>query len=300
MSAPELIAFSQKLKSLRQEKNLELNKISDQTKININYLKDLEEGHFDFLPRLYVRSFLKIYLQQLGENWASLLNEYDAIRSAAIKPAAPQPETASPEAIASKTIRAETLPSEEKLKVRIVTEKDLKTIKKPGQWRQQLVMVIQKIKPYLRQMNIVWLAVSAVIIFLALCTWLKPKKNQPIVSVEPPVISWVEPKSALIESLVAQPAGDQAAAKPDDLKLEVKALETTWLQIIVDDSVAREFTFESGTTQRWQAKDKFKLRIGNAAGVRLVLNGRDLGKLGNSGQVIKFDLTEAGIQKSSL
>lgn len=300
MREQELIAFGSKLKKIRQEKKLEIKKISEQTKININYLKNIEEGQFDFLPRLYVRSFLKLYIQQLGEDWASFLHEYDAIKSEAIAPEVTEPETAKAAAIPPATIKTEAIKSEKKLKVTVVTDEDLKAIKKPGHLRQQITTVIEKIKPYLRQMNIIWLGLGAIILFLFIYSLLKPKNDQPIISAGTTVTALIEPQPSVQDTLVTPQPVNQSLDKRDDLSLELKALETTWLQIIVDDSVAKELTFDSGTTQRWRAKEKFKLRIGNAGGVRLVLNGQDLGKLGRVGEVIKFDLTEAGIQKSSL
>ena len=59
MKEEELLEFGKKLKKLRHSKKIELKKIVEQTKININYLKNIEEGKFDFLPELYVRSFFK-------------------------------------------------------------------------------------------------------------------------------------------------------------------------------------------------------------------------------------------------
>ena len=42
----------------------------------------------------------------------------------------------------------------------------------------------------------------------------------------------------------------------------------------------------------WEAKKKFSLVIGNAAGVELKLNGKPLGKLGENGQVVKLVLPQ--------
>lgn len=270
MRAEELIAYGKKLKKIRQEKKLDLKKISDQTKINSDYLKKIEEGKFDFLPDLYVRSFLKIYLQQLGEDVASLLGEYDSFQS------------------------------EEQLKVRIVTDEDLKDIKKHSHFRSQISTIIEKVKPYIRQMNIIWLLGGAIIIFLVIYSLSRKERNQPIISAGSTGKSLIEHQKVLLDTIASSPYATNIFNKDKELNLQLKALERTWLQISVDDSVAQEHIFDGGTTFNWHAKEKFRLRIGNAAGIRLILNGNDLGLLGKSGQVIRFDLTEEGIQNRFL
>ncbi len=291
MKDQELVAFSKKLKKIRQDKKIELKKISEQTKINIIYLKNIEEGQFDFLPKLYVRSFLKLYIQQLGEDWTSLLIEYDAIKSEGIKS----------EEDKSEIIKSDKIKSEKTLKVKVVTDEDLKKIKKPGHLRKQIETVIEKIKPYLRQMNIIWFGLGVIIIFYVIYFLIKEEKDQPIISAGGAIgEALVEPQPNLLDTIATEQDVNKISDVSHDLNLELKALETTWLQIVVDDSVAKELTFNRGTAHKWRAKEKFKLRIGNAAGIRLFLNGQDLGKLGDSGEVIKFDLTENGIQISSL
>ncbi len=270
MREEELINFGKKLKKIRQDKKLELKKISDQTKININYLKNIEEGKFDFLPELYVRSFLKLYIQQLGEDVASLLGEYDSLKS------------------------------EEQLKVRIVTDEELKNIKKHGHFRSQISTIIEKVKPYIRQMNIIWLCSGAIIIFLVIYSLSRKENNQQIISAGSTGKSLIEHQNFLLDTVSPPVYTANIFNKDKELSLQLKALERTWLQISVDDSIAQEHIFDGGTTFNWRAKEKFRLRIGNAAGIRLILNGKDLGSLGKSGQVIRFDLTQEGIQNRFL
>ena len=272
MKEEQLLEFGKKLKKLRLSKKIDLNKIAEHTKININYLKNIEEGEFNFLPELYVKSFLKIYLQQLGEDVEGLLDEYHLIKVEK---------------------------SEEELNVTIVTDEDLKNIKKPSHFRNQVSTIIEKIKPYLRQMNVIWLVVGTIIIFLVIYSLVKGDKNQQIITAGSTGQAFIEPVRSTTDTLSSSLYVNNIFNKNSDLNLELKALERTWLQISVDDSFARDHIFDSGMSYAWQAYDKFRLRIGNAAGVRLFLNGKDLGSLGGSGEVIKIDLTENGILNNS-
>ena len=269
MKEEELLEFGKKLKKLRHSKKIELKKIVEQTKININYLKNIEEGKFDFLPELYVRSFLKLYLQQIEEDVPGLLGEYDSIKSAP------------------------------PLNVTVITDEDLKNIKKPGQFRSQVSTIIEKIKPYIRQMNVIWFVIGTIIIFFVVYSLVKDDNNQQLVSAGSTGQSFIEPVKNTVDTISSSLYVNKIFNKNSDLNLELKTLERTWLQISVDDSFARDHIFDSGMTYGWQAYDKFRLRIGNAAGVRLFLNGKDLGPLGETGEVIKIDLTENGIKNDS-
>jgi len=76
-------------------------------------------------------------------------------------------------------------------------------------------------------------------------------------------------------------------------ELQVTAKEETWLSIGLDDQPAKEFLLQPGETHTWTANAVFRLKVGNAGGITLVLDGRDLPALGESGQVVRLDLPEA-------
>lgn len=76
--------------------------------------------------------------------------------------------------------------------------------------------------------------------------------------------------------------------------LEIKAIEPTWLQIVSDKTSSQEMLIQPGETFKCQAKNSFSLKIGNAGGIRIFFNGKDIGKLGESGQVIRLNLPENG------
>lgn len=58
--------FFKELKALREERKIDLDEVHKRTKINIDYLKALEEGRFDILPKPYVRLFLRAYTVEVG------------------------------------------------------------------------------------------------------------------------------------------------------------------------------------------------------------------------------------------
>ncbi len=56
--------------------------------------------------------------------------------------------------------------------------------------------------------------------------------------------------------------------------LEVKANMDTWLRVISDGDLFYERILSSGTEKRWEAKEKFVLRVGYTPGLEMKLNGK--------------------------
>jgi cytoskeletal protein RodZ len=75
-----------------------------------------------------------------------------------------------------------------------------------------------------------------------------------------------------------------------ELVLKIVAVDTTWLLVTIDKGASQEVLMKPGDSITWQAKKGFFLKIGNAGGIRLVFNGKEMKNLGERGQVIKINL----------
>lgn len=73
--------FGSDLKKLRELKGISIAEISAESRINIKFLQNIENGIFDFQPETYIRSFIKAYARALNENENQILNEYDKAKS---------------------------------------------------------------------------------------------------------------------------------------------------------------------------------------------------------------------------
>ncbi len=83
------------LRQMRQNRGVSLEEVAEATKINLKYLRALEEGEYDILPpEVYVRGFLAAYADYLGIDPEELYARYEADlpkrrrRTIAPKPAA--------------------------------------------------------------------------------------------------------------------------------------------------------------------------------------------------------------------
>jgi hypothetical protein len=74
------------------------------------------------------------------------------------------------------------------------------------------------------------------------------------------------------------------------LTLRASVVEKTWVRIKVDDQAPEEYIFSAGSHPSWEAQHHFHLVVGNAGGMKLELNGEEMGKLGASGEVLRLRL----------
>ncbi len=72
--------------------------------------------------------------------------------------------------------------------------------------------------------------------------------------------------------------------------LEILASDKTWILVTIDNTESKEFLLNKGESAKLSAKDSFSLKIGNAGGIKLIFDGRDMGVPGKNGQVITLNL----------
>ena len=70
--------FYKELKELRVSKEISLEDLESKTKINIKYLKAIEEGDFNILPAPYLRLFIRAYAIEIGGEANRALDQLDS------------------------------------------------------------------------------------------------------------------------------------------------------------------------------------------------------------------------------
>ncbi len=102
------------------------------------------------------------------------------------------------------------------------------------------------------------------------------------------------PKEPYKAAPIVEKVNPAPSAAVSDLVLEIAATDATWLLVTIDSANSKEILMQAGDSVKWHAKKGYSLKIGNAGGIRLVFNGRELPKLGEKGQVVKVNLPHAG------
>lgn len=100
------------------------------------------------------------------------------------------------------------------------------------------------------------------------------------------------------------PAGTPAATDPmapppnpnAPVRVELKASEPVWVSVRSDGKYLFSGTLEANQTRTVDANEKVVLRLGNAGGIDVTLNGKPLGTLGPKGQIRTVQLTSGGFE----
>ena len=70
-------------------------------------------------------------------------------------------------------------------------------------------------------------------------------------------------------------------------QLRILAAEETWLSLGIDDEPKHNILLQPGETRSWTAARTFTLTIGNAGGITVTIDGRELASLGRPGWVVR-------------
>jgi cytoskeleton protein RodZ len=87
------------------------------------------------------------------------------------------------------------------------------------------------------------------------------------------------------------PAGEE----PSEIKvsghvLNISAIDTTWIEVVIDRKAPKEILLYPGDAVEWYAENSFSLIIGNAGGVKLLFDGKEIINMGEKGQVVRMQL----------
>ena len=241
------------LRKVRQERNLTLEEISRITKISKRYLAAIENDDFDELPApTFARGFIRAYANFVGIDSEEIVQKYRE--------------------------RHEGLQKED----------------------------VVPLDSRLDRLQVRWIAAAVVFLFVLVGMLLclgkgdekpaRPDKGRDTEQIETlkeelglkdilpeeGAAPDVEPGSeeVLVEEEVAVPPSEESG-----IELQVVAVEKTWIMITVDDGEALEFMFEKGKRMNWSADERITIKVGNAGGVKLFLNGAPLEPLGPAGVV---------------
>lgn len=99
-----------------------------------------------------------------------------------------------------------------------------------------------------------------------------------------------QPINSQIQEEVKQPKqiNNEEHHKSNSLKIE--ASDKVWMRITIDEKEKKEYLLDKGQNINLEALKSFKVHIGNAGGVKVYFNNEDLGKLGETGQVVYLKL----------
>jgi cytoskeleton protein RodZ len=256
----ELASFGEELRREREIRGISLKEIADATKISRRFLEAIEHNDHKTLPApVFTRGFVREYARYLGLNAEEMVNRYNfaAVGDERIEKSGHLERLVHPEpVIAPKPLKKSGIPPAYS---RIADRNILATL-----------MIIA--------------ALSAVTYWAVRTKRLR--MSSPAVA---PVVAVVP--SATIPPPAPREQGDLTRAP---LQLTMEVTEDSWITLFVDDERVINDVLIAGTSRTFNANKAFRFAtVGNAAGVTLTLNGKELPPLGRDGEVVRnrtFDL----------
>jgi cytoskeleton protein RodZ len=138
---------------------------------------------------------------------------------------------------------------------------------------------------------LLWIAGSVAVVLIAFVVYNEVTMRQTVTVANAPAPSAaasLTPAASATPAPTVKPSMPPAAAVANSLALVLSA--PSWLRVTVDGSVSMEGTFPAGTSKTFHGRNAL-VRIGNAGGVEVYVDGKDVGKLGKSGDVVEHAFT---------
>jgi cytoskeleton protein RodZ len=275
------------LKNQRESKKISLREVAKNTRVREHVLKAIEEDQYHLLPPVtYVKGFLLAYAKYLTLDPNDVLLRYERVlKGESIAPPSrqsPRPKQEIPPPQASKPKQKILWNTKQTWIVAGVIVASLivfyffspyaskpPTEPVPGRLVSQDTL-IEKKSPG---------APSASVIPTP-----RPPEGKPV----------VQEKKPLTPS--APVASTTSVQEKKAISLQLKAIEVTWLSFQADDQSGKEMILKPGEGFIIQASGRILMKLGNAGGLDLVLNGKPLGKSGRPGEVLNLIVTSQGVE----
>ena len=236
------------LRKRRLERSLSLEEAHQATKITLQNLAALEEDSFEnFANRVYARAFLRDYANYLGLDSGELLEKYE-----------------------SEWGPKDDLPMG-------------KYYQRPRGGLVWKVLVFLIVAGSISDFFIIdYPPVKAA--RSRVYSWVGGRFDH--LSAQRPAPSPPKPKPEPPSSPVVPAASVKTPPTPERaLNLIVSVTSQAWLRVHVDGAKAFEGILPPNQTRTWSADRAIRIRTGNAGGVKLALNGKDLGSMGPPVQI---------------
>jgi len=271
------------LKKAREESGKNLKEISDILKIRLDYLRAIEEEDFKQLPEeVYIKGYIREYAELLHIDPETALSAYALQTSPPQVDKGETPTKVTGDHKKSKTtyilvplvlvflgliiffVLHSPKKEHEISQTPVKTEKVIPSpiVKQPEETPQMPVEIDEERPSPL------------------------PEKRKEVLTPQADTL-----KETLPDKVTSPKENKNIAKAPYALK--IFATDTLWLLITIDNSATKEMILKLGETVTFQAQEGFTLKLGNAGGAKVLFNGKDIGKLGEKGQVVNLNLPDS-------
>jgi len=82
-----------------------------------------------------------------------------------------------------------------------------------------------------------------------------------------------------------------AVVNPNEVRVVLTGTDVCWYQVQVDSGAAEQGMLQNGQTKEYVGKEKITVKLGNAGGAKVAVNGQEPTYLGANGEVISQEYT---------
>jgi cytoskeleton protein RodZ len=260
-----MFSVGETLQRARLAQGLDVATVAARTKINAKYLEAIEAGDRGSLPSsFFYKSFVHQYARTLSLDTKEIDAEIDRVLSAD----APLP-----------------LPGQDN-----------------PTWRE--VPPVELSARF--QISRIYASSAILILMLAACSGIygwwynshsvtvtRAEPSTPLAKVEPVAVALASTANDAAQSAAVTPPAPIATSK---VLLDLLAREETWLSVSSDGKPVFSGILAVNQSRTVEGKEYAKMRVGNAAGLEVRLNGKLLGPLGHRGQVLIVVFTPDNFQ----
>jgi len=247
-----------RLKKIRNEKGIRIESISENSRIQLKYLKALEDGDLLSIPEVYDKLFFRSYLKSLSiENEETFFEEFLVIRN----------------------------------KIRVDKTTTMIHISEPSKDTTRNIFSYRNL--FLILPVVLIIVVLAILLFNT--EMISTSSNGKVQEIDiKNVVQRIEAiEQAKLDSvnLIETASADSAIIVNSDsskLSLTINAKRKTWFRMIVDKSDTSEYLLNPGQNIMAPAYRTFEFLIGRADGLKFNLNGRVLASLGTDSTVVRY------------
>ncbi len=259
----EQLPFFERLKQIRLKKKLKLETISAKSKIHMRFLEALESGDLNEIPGIYSKLFFKTYLSFLKvEDEQEYLEEFENLRKESMP-------------LHTSTIRR-------------------KRVEKQDRRKSSLIKTIYIVAPLL---------VVAVIFAVLAINSIGVDKNEELGEVQEIPVQKIAEQLLMEQEKQAAEKQDSVLVSGESIRVtaDLSAVQRTWIRVITDRADTTEYLLAANETISLKADSLLNFLVGNAAGIKFIVNGNPAGILGKEGQVItRLLISPKGIVSKSI
>jgi cytoskeletal protein RodZ len=252
-------SFGAYLKGLREEHGKTLEEIADSTKIAVANLDLLERDRYELLPpRVFIKGFIRSYVQELGLEPEEPLRRFEEFTK----------EGEAPDY----------------------------GLQEPPVFAQKRRFFSFVLRSWFTMILTAAGLISLGILVLTATTRLFFEDNSG--KTGQPVVRTIQPANyGSASSQISDVRGRKQSTAPESPPafggrqvLQITARANAWIRVEPDKGPAEELMMAPGDVQVFTAVNGFSLQTGNAGGLKIVFNGKELPSLGKKNQTLSLTL----------